>query len=149
MSKSVNYKIENKADVVRLFPEIERMVLRAVTAGAVVVTLGRAIRSLSQNAKLWPMLLDVSNHCDLCVNGEVIKGSKEDWKDVFSAALMKENRIAIGLDGGIVFLGMRTSKLTKARFAELIELIYAYGSERGVQWSEKAHESYEKYREAE
>jgi len=60
----------------------------------------------------------------------------EDWKDVFTAALRKHHRIAEGIDGGFVFLGMRTSKMTKEQMIELIELMYAWGTERGVEWSE-------------
>ena len=45
-------------------------------------------------------------------------------------------------------LGHRTSKMRKAEFSELIELIYSYGSESGIHWSEKAQAVYAEYREA-
>ena len=46
-----------------------------------------------------------------------------------------------------MFLGSSTSRMNKAQFSELIELIYNYGAEHGVQWSEKAKSDYEQYRE--
>jgi len=46
--------------------------------------------------------------------------------------------MAQGLDGGVVMLGMRTSRMRKDQLSELIELIYAYGSEWGVNWSTDA-----------
>jgi hypothetical protein len=37
--------------------------------------------------------------------------------------------------GSFVVLGLRTSKLTKAEFSDLIELIACFGAERGVVFS--------------
>jgi len=39
-----------------------------------------------------------------------------------------------------VILGQRTSKLSKSQFAALIELITAFGIERGVEFSDVAPE---------
>ena len=105
-------------------------------------------RSNDQNRKLWPMLHDVATQVQLCINGQMTWATPEDFKDVFTAALRKDQRMAMGLDGGVVFLGVRTSKMRKREFSELIELIYAFGSERGVAWSEKAAEVYSEYQEA-
>lgn len=105
-------------------------------------------RSLDQNAKMWPMLADVAKQCDLVINGRAVKAEPEDWKEVFTAALRREQRMAMGIDGGLVVLGARTSKMRKREFSELLELIYAYGAEHGVQWSEPAVAAYEQYREA-
>jgi sugar phosphate isomerase/epimerase len=38
----------------------------------------------------------------------------------------------MGLDGGIVMLGQRTSRFTKPQFAEWIEFLYATAADRGV-----------------
>ena len=41
------------------------------------------------------------------------------------------------LDGpGVVPLGFRSSRLTKAEFSDLIELIYAFGAQQGVTFRE-------------
>lgn len=82
------------------------------------------------------MLRDVSRQVRWAVNGALVNMEPEDWKDVFTAALRKHHRVAQGIDGGFVFLGMRTSKMTKDQMIELIELIYAFGAEREVKWSE-------------
>lgn len=104
-----------------------------------------AKRTTSQNRKLWPMLADVANHCQLCINGQMAKASPEDWKEVFTASLKREQRMAQGIDGGLVILGARTSRMRKAEFSELIELIYAYGAQHGVEWSEPALAEYQKW----
>lgn len=102
-------------------------------------------RTLDQNAKLWPMLNDVSAQVDWYG----YKLSKEDWKDIFSASLSAELRTVPNLQGnGFVMLGLKTSKMSKRKFSDLIELIYSFGSEKGVHWSEKATKAYEDYRRA-
>lgn len=105
-------------------------------------------RSQEQNRKLWACLGDISRQCDLCINGQMVQAATEDWKAVFTAALKREQRIATGVDGGLVFLGTRTSRMRKAEFSELIELIHAYGTQHNVKWSEQALAVYDEYREA-
>ena len=121
---------------------------KQVLIGSHEIVLREEKRSNDQNRKLWPMLHDVASQVQLCINGQMTWANPEDWKAVFTAALNREQRMAMGLDGSVVFLGTRTSKMRKREFSELIELIYAAGSERGVQWSEKAAEVYSEYREA-
>lgn len=70
----------------------------------------------------------------------------EDWKDILSAGLHKEQRIAQGIDGGFVLLGLRTSKMSKRQMAELIEFISWFGAEKGIKFS--ANAEYDHYREA-
>lgn len=89
-------------------------------------------RTLDQNAKLWPMLEDVARQVEWY--GQRL--TAEEWKDVFTASLRKA-KVVPGLDAGsFVVLGLHTSKLKKAEFSCLIELIYAFGAERDVVWSE-------------
>jgi hypothetical protein len=116
--------------------------VRQAPAG-MVVQLKEETRTLDQNAKLWPMLADISKQVDWY--GQ--KLTDEEWKDVFTAALKKQ-KVVPGLDGGFVVCGQRTSKMPKREFCELIELMYAFGAERGVQWSEPAKEAYQDARRA-
>jgi hypothetical protein len=89
-------------------------------------------RSDEQNRLLWAALSDVSRQVEW--HGQKLE--PEDWKHVFSAGL-KRQRAVPGIDGGFVVLGQSTSKMTKADFSELIELIYAFGADRGVTFKEQ------------
>ncbi len=112
----------------------------AVEGGPVVVTLSRETRTLDQNAKMWPMLKDVSDHVEWY--GQYL--IPENWKDVFTAALNDQKAVP-GINGGVVFLGKSTSKMKKAEFSDLIECMYAFGAEHDVQWSEKSINIYNEY----
>jgi hypothetical protein len=41
-------------------------------------------------------------------------------------------RLAMGINGGVVMLGQRTSKFTKKQFGEWIEFLYATAADRDV-----------------
>jgi hypothetical protein len=85
-------------------------------------------RSHEQNALLWSRLEAISNQVEWY--GQHLTG--EDWKDDFSASLRRA-RVVPGLDAGsFVPLGMRTSQMSKQEFSDLLELIAAFGAERGV-----------------
>jgi len=89
-------------------------------------------RSLDQNALMWSLLQQISKQVDWY--GQ--KLSSEDWKDVLTASL-RRTRVVPGIDAGtFVPLGMRTSQMTKEEISELIELVYAFGAERGVKFRE-------------
>ena len=97
-----------------------------------VVRISEPTRTLEQNAKLWPVLNDISQQVDW--HGR--KLSAEDWKHVFSAALKKQE-VVPNLDGtGFVVLGLSTSKMSKRLFSDLLELALCFGTERGVKWSD-------------
>lgn len=93
-------------------------------------------RSVDQNALLWSLLGQISQQ----VTWYGQKLMAEDWKDVCSASLRRYN-VVPGIDAGtFVPLGMRTSQMSKADMASLLELIVAFGSERGVKFREFAEE---------
>jgi len=96
-----------------------------------VVCFSEPTRTLDQNSKLWPMLTDISKQ----VVWYGSKLTKEEWKDVLSAALKKQ-KVVPGIDGGFVVCGRHTSRMGKKEFSDMIELAYAFGSERDVKWSE-------------
>ena len=91
------------------------------------------LRTAEQNKLMWAALGDLSKQ----VIWYERKLTPENWKDVLSAALVRAD-IVPGIDGGFVVLGQRTSKMTKEQFGELIDLIYAFGSNHGVNWSEES-----------
>ena len=93
------------------------------------VVLKEKTRSLDQNALLWPLLTAVSEQ--VVWHGKRL--SREEWKDVFTAALKKQT-VVPGIDGGFVVCGRSTSKMSKAEFSELLELIQAFGVQNGVKF---------------
>ena len=101
-----------------------------------VVEIKPKTRSLEQNAFMWSILTDISRQVDFVVNGAFVKVSPEEVKDILSAALRRHTRMAMGIDGGMVVLGQRTSKMTVREMSELIDLAHAFGAEKGVVWSE-------------
>lgn len=94
-------------------------------------------RSLDSNAKMWAMLADIAAQVKWPINGVLQALSAEDWKDILSASLSQENRIAQGVRGGFVMLGKRTSRMTVREMSELIEFMHAFGAEQNVVWSER------------
>lgn len=89
-------------------------------------------RSLEQNAKLHAMLSDIARAKPLGRSH-----SPEVWKCVAMDACGMKPKWVPGLDGeSIVNTGYRSSRLTKAQMSELIEFLYSFGAENGVEWSE-------------
>jgi len=95
-------------------------------------------RSLEQNALMWAVLTDLSRQVLWPVNGVKERLSPEDWKDIITASLNQENRIAQGIRGGFVMLGKSTSRMTVKEMSEVIEFAHAFGAEKGVRWSPTA-----------
>jgi hypothetical protein len=95
-------------------------------------------RSLDQNAKMWAMLADLSRQVEWY--GQRL--TSDEWKDVLTAALKKQKAVP-GIDGGFVVIGARTRNMTIREMSDLVELMYAFGAERDVQWTDPAPQGYE------
>lgn len=90
-------------------------------------------RTPEQNAAMWPILEAFSEQLDWPVNGQMVKMTPEEWKDVLTAAFYQQKpRVAMGLDGGVVMLGQRTSKFKKKEFSDWLDFLNATAIERGV-----------------
>lgn len=94
----------------------------------------RSKRTLAQNALMWSMLTDIAKQIQWSVDGRLQYMEPEEWKDILTAALKQELRVAAGLYGGIVLLGRRTRSMTIKDMSELIELMNVFGAERGVRF---------------
>jgi len=92
-------------------------------------------RSDPQNRRMWAMLGEIASQVDWY--GQ--KLSAEDWKHILTASLTKQ-RVAPGLDGGFVVLGLSTSKMSKAEMSELQTLMEAFGAEKGVKFPAVGYE---------
>ncbi len=98
-----------------------------------VVEVREPTRSLDQNAMMWPILEAFAQQLEWPVNGRMTRLDATDWKDLLTAAFSLETqRMAPGLNGGVVLLGQRTSRMGKRRFAEFLEFLLATAAERGV-----------------
>lgn len=97
------------------------------------VTIKESNRTLDQNAAQWPILQAFSQQLEWPVNGQMVRMTDEEWKDVLTAAFQRETaRLAMGLDGGVVMLGQRTSQFGKKKFSEWLEFLHAVAAQRGV-----------------
>ena len=86
-------------------------------------------RTLPQNDYMWALLTDLSEQ--LAWHGKRLK--PDDWKLVMMDGLKREVRIVPNIDGtGFVNIGARSSDLSKAEMADLLELIMAFGAQHGV-----------------
>jgi hypothetical protein len=108
-----------------------------------VVEIKPRTRSLDQNAKMWAMLDDVSRQVEWY--GQRL--TSDEWKDVLTAALKKQKAVP-GIDGGFVVIGARTRNMTIREMSDLVELMYAFGAERDVRWSDPAPRGIEDIRGA-
>lgn len=105
-------------------------------AAKVTVEEAKPTRTLEQNSRMWALLTDVSRQVEWPVDGKLQRLSPAEWKDIFTAALRKGQRVAQGVDGGFVMLGASTSRMSVGEMCDLQTLIEAFGAERGVRWSD-------------
>ncbi|EJP3064338.1 recombination protein NinB [Salmonella enterica] len=100
----------------------------------IIVTIQDRTRSLQQNKMLWSCLGDVSRQ----VNWHGRWLDAESWKCIFTAALKQQDVVPNLAGNGFVVIGQSTSKMRVGEFAELLELIQAFGTEHGVKWSDES-----------
>lgn len=99
-----------------------------------VVCIQEMTRTLEQNARMWATLTDISKQ----VNWHGLMLTPEEWKHVFTATL-KGQKTVQNLDGtGFIVLGQSTRRMSKKELSNLLELAYAFGAEKGVNWSEQS-----------
>lgn len=97
-----------------------------------VLTVKEETRTIAQNSLMWVVLKQLE---PIDWYGHHL--TKEEWKDVITAAL-KGHKAVPGIDGGFVILGARTSTMTIAEMGDVIEAAYALGSSRKIQFMERA-----------
>ena len=101
--------------------------IEKVPAGAV-VTIRPARRTSDQNALMWAMLSEISR-----ARPEGRELTPDIWKALFMHSLDHTQRFEMALDGkGMVPVGFRSSKLSKAQFSDLIEIIHEYAARHGI-----------------
>jgi len=101
------------------------------------VKISEPSRSLEQNAAQWPILDAFSRQLLWPVNGAMVRMTAEEWKDVLTAAFRGETvRLAMGMNGGVVMLGMRTRDMSKKQFSDWLEFLNSTAADRGVELGE-------------
>ena len=97
-----------------------------------VVTIGPLTRTNRQNAKMWPMLTDISKS-----KPEGRLWVPETWKSGFMHYLGHQARFEQGLENSGPFpVEFRTSKLSVRDMSDLITCIQEYGDRHFVQWND-------------
>ncbi|MCG7598853.1 recombination protein NinB [Halomonas sp. McH1-25] len=145
MSKEHVYRVQTLGDLQSTLAMVARMGSQGLQKGEIEIALRRPKqkRTTDQNRLLWAILRDVSEQVEWY--GQHL--SSEEWKDVFTVSL-KRQKVVPGIDGGFIMVGGRTSKMNKAEFSDLVELIHAFGADHQVRWSDPALKAYEQIREA-
>lgn len=87
-------------------------------------------RSLAANRAMWAALADVAHQVEWY--GKRL--TSDDWKNIFSASLRKQ-RTERGLDGEWVVMGQSTRAFSRQEMSDMLELIHAFGAERGVRFT--------------
>lgn len=89
-------------------------------------------RTNEQNAKMWAMLSDLSRAKP---EGRTLR--PDHWKCLLMDDLGHKPDWQPSLGGeSVVNVGYKSSRLTKGQMSDMIERMYAYGAEHGVEWSE-------------
>lgn len=109
-------------------------------SGNLMVIVQDVTRSHEQNSAQWPILDAFSKQLMWPVNGQMVRLSDEEWKDVLTAAFRQEApRLAMSLNGaGVVMLGQRTSKFSKKEFSDWLEFLHYVAADRGVDLGQRA-----------
>lgn len=104
--------------------------IRQAPEGAV-VNISPPRRTNEQNSKMWAMLSDIAR-----AKPEGRDLTTDKWKSLFMDDIGIPADWEPGISGGVVNVGYRSSRLSKEQMSDMIESMYAYGAEHGVEWSE-------------
>ena len=101
-----------------------------------ILNIKKKTRSNEQNALMWVLLGEISR-----AKPQGRKHVPDVWKCLFMQALGHEIEFQHSLVDGSPFpTGFKTSSLTVEQMKDLIEFIYCYGAENGVEFSEQQQE---------
>ena len=96
------------------------------------VTIEPPGRTLDQNAAQWPYLEAWACNKEVCINGSMVKATRDDWKDVHTGIYKGETRMAV-YDGRVIMLPQRTSKMNKSVFCDWMEYLIAVTAQAGLE----------------
>ena len=97
------------------------------------VVIREQTRSDGQNEVQWPILRAISNQHLWTVDGELTKLSEDDVKNILTASFRKEtNRMAQGVEGGVVMLGAKTREFSRKEFGAWVEYLHWFCSTNNI-----------------
>lgn len=97
-----------------------------------------AKRTLPQNDRMWAMLTDIAQQKEHVGR----KYPTDVWKCIFMSALGQEMVFVPSLDEkGVIPLGHRSSEFSVEEMSGLIEMMFKWGAENGVVWSDPSSEA--------
>ena len=121
-------------------PQLRERAARAVLEApdGMIVTIAPETRSDAQNRLFWPLVADIRTQ-----NADMAKFSPDQVKLRFLNALDSEMQFLPELWGGGMFaVGQRSSTLSKRDFSLLVELVFKWGAENDIRWSQRALDAY-------
>lgn len=124
--------------VIRIANEAARhfalMQIQALSLETVqVLSIDEENRKNSQNAIQWPILNAFADQLLWPVNGQMVKLTGSEWKDILTCAYRQEvPRVAMGLNGGMVMLGYKTREFKRSEWSDWIEFLNSVAVDRGV-----------------
>lgn len=90
-------------------------------------------RTLAGNRAQWPILNAIAAQVMWPVNGVQSQLTAEEFKIILTAAYRQEvPRVAMGVSGGLVMLGLRTREFKREEWPEWIEFLLWFAAERNV-----------------
>ena len=123
---------QNKRDVMTLAWDVVGKLLEAHES--ICIEVREKHRTLEQNAKLHAMLSDIAQQATYQGDRMDIDG----WKNLFvsghTIATKEPYKLVMGLEGELVNVRERTSKMGVRRSASLIEYVGAWAAENGVEF---------------
>lgn len=88
-------------------------------------------RTIPQNDRMWAMLTDIACQKEHCGR----KYTPDQWKVLFMHACGREVQFIPALDGStFIPWGQSSSDLSKQEMTDLIEFMFAWGAENGVEF---------------
>lgn len=140
MTKKASKIISSVDQIKALLDWVYTCSVKGLPGGPVAVDIYRPEekRNNQQNRLGWAIWTDISKQVEWY--GKSME--PEAWKELLSHEWQAQE-IVPAVSGGFCAIGVRTSKMRKRDFCELVEVSYAFGSQHGVRWSDPASAEYE------
>lgn len=122
-------------------PQVRQRAARAVldAPDGYAVQIGPETRTQAQNRLFWPLIADIRAQ-----SPDMARFTPDQVKLRFLNALDSEMQFLPELWGGGMFaVGQRSSTLSKRDFSLLVELVFKWGAENGIRWSDKSRFTYD------